>query len=224
MLCTGRPPRTARPFAEALGLENPAIVYNGAVIYDFSTDTALHRYDFPVAVAETVIARLRAAHPEVMCGAETAYGWYVDTARYDLVRGGEVPYETEPDGVGEVQDFLQESVTKLLFWHPSENAETLVRALEGVSVHGTWSMPGLLEVIAKGVNKCAALTRVAEDLGVSAPQVAAFGDEHNDKEMLAWAGLGVAMGNASAPAREAADLVTSSNDDDGVARVLETWL
>ncbi len=85
-------------------------------------------------------------------------------------------------------------------------------------------MPGLLEVIAKGVNKCAALARVAEGLGVSAPQVAAFGDEHNDKEMLAWAGLGVAMGNASAPAREAADFVTSSNDDDGVARVLETWL
>lgn len=224
VLCTGRPPRTARPFAEQLGLVELAIVYNGGAVYDFARDMALCRYDFPMEVAHTAIERLRARYPEVMCGAETAYGWFVDTARYEIVRRGAVPYEPEPDGVGEVESFLRESVTKLLFWHPSEDAETLAEALHGVSVHCTWSMPGLLEVIAPEVNKQVALARVAADLGVAAHEVAAFGDQNNDKEMLAWAGMGVAMSNGSAPVRALADLVAPSNDEDGVAQVLEAWL
>ncbi|WP_281054503.1 Cof-type HAD-IIB family hydrolase [Truepera radiovictrix] len=224
VLCTGRPPRTARPFAERLKLVELAIVYNGGAIYDFARDTALCRYDFPVAVAHEAIERLRARYPDVMCGAETAYGWFVDTARYEIVRRGRVPYETEPDGVGEVERFLRESVTKLLFWHPTASAETLAAALDGVSVHCTWSMPGLLEVIAPEVNKQVALARVAADLGLQAREVAAFGDQNNDKEMLAWAGLGVAMGNGSESVRALADLVAPSNDEDGVAQVLEAWL
>jgi Cof subfamily protein (haloacid dehalogenase superfamily) len=224
VLCTGRPPRTARPFAERLQLLDTAIVYNGAAIYDFAQETALCRYDVPVAVAHEVIGRLRARYPDVMCGAETAYGWFVDTARYEIVRRGKVPYETEPDGVGEVESFLQGGVTKLLFWHPRAHAEELARALGGVKVHCTWSMPGLLEVIAPEVNKQVALARVAADLGLEAREVAAFGDQNNDKEMLAWASLGVAMENGSAHVRALADLIAPSNDEDGVAQVLEAWL
>uniref|UniRef100_UPI0027BA5DED HAD hydrolase family protein n=1 Tax=Corynebacterium bovis TaxID=36808 RepID=UPI0027BA5DED len=53
--------------------------------------------------------------------------------------------------------------------------------------------------------------------------VVAFGDMANDLEMIAWAGHGVAMGNAIPALKDAADEVTASNDDDGVARVLERW-
>ena len=224
VVCTGRPPRTARVFAEQLELVDLAIVYNGGAVYSFAEDRALARFDFPGEVAREAVEKLRGAHPGVTCGLESAYGWFVDTERYDIVRQGVVPYETEPDGVGDTLAFIRDEVTKLLFWHPEESPEALNRTLEGLPVHGTWSMPRLLEVVGPGVNKCAALERVAADLGLSAEDVAAFGDQHNDLEMLAWAGFGVAMGNADKDVRALADWVADDADDDGVAAVIETWL
>ena len=224
VICTGRPPRTARVFAEQLELVDLAIIYNGGAVYNFAEDRALARFDFPGEVAREAVRKMRAAHPGVTCGLESAYGWFVDTERYDIVRQGAVPYETEPDGVGDTLSFIRDEVTKLLFWHPEKSPEALNRTLEGLPVHGTWSMPGLFEVVGQGVNKRAALERVAADLGLAAEDVAAFGDQHNDREMLAWAGFGVAMGNADKDVRALADWVADDADDDGVAAVIETWL
>jgi Cof subfamily protein (haloacid dehalogenase superfamily) len=224
VICTGRPPRTTRTFAEQLALVDLAIVYNGGAVYNFAEERALARFDFPSEVARTAVARLRAEHPGVMCGLESAYGWFVDAGRYEIVRQGTVPYETEPDGVGDIVDFMQEEVTKLLFWHPSTPTEALARTLADLPVHATWSMPGLLEVVGPEVNKRAALARVAAELGIGAHAVAAFGDQHNDREMLAWAGFGVAMGNADGEVQALADWVAGHADDDGVAEVVERWL
>jgi cof-like hydrolase len=80
---------------------------------------------------------------------------------------------------------------------------------------------GLLEISAPQVTKAAGLMAVAQFYGVPASDVVAFGDMPNDIEMLQWAGLGVAMGNADERVKVAADEITTSNDDFGVARVLE---
>jgi len=224
VICTGRPPRTARVFAEQLELVDLAIVYNGGAIYNFAEDRALARFDFPGEVARAVVKKLRAEHPGVMCGLESAYGWFVDSDRYEVVRQGTVPYETEPDGVGDILDFMQDEVTKLLFWHPEEDIETLSRSLQGLPVHSTWSVPGLLEVVGPDVNKRAALELVAAEMAVGAEDVAAFGDQHNDREMLLWAGFGVAMGNADRSVQDLADWVAGDADNDGVAEVVERWL
>jgi len=224
VICTGRPPRTARVFAEQLELVDLAIVYNGGAVYTFAEDRALARFDFPGEVARRAVHKMRAAHPGVTCGLESAYGWFVDADRYDIVRQGAVPYETEPDGVGDTLAFIQGEVTKLLFWHPTVAPEVMNETLVGLPVHGTWSMPGLLEVVGAEVNKRTALERVAADLGLGAEDVAAFGDQHNDLEMLAWAGFGVAMGNADARVHELADWIAGDADNDGVAKVVEKWL
>ncbi len=224
VVCTGRPPRTARAFAEQLALVDLGIVYNGGAVYNFATDTAIERFDFSSETAATAIKTLRAEHPGVMCGLETGYGWFIDRGRYDLVRRGRTPYETEPDGVGDVLEFLRDEVTKLLFWHPDVPVRTLAGTLDGLPLHSTWSIPGLLEVVRADVNKRTALERVATGVGLTAADVAAFGDQHNDREMLRWAGFGVAMGNADPEVQELADWVTLSCDEDGVAEVIETWL
>ena len=228
VLCTGRPPRTTRVFAEQLALVDLGIVYNGGAVYNFAEDRALVRFDFPGEVARQAVQKMRAEHPGVMCGLETAYGWFVDTARYDFTRRktrqGAVPYEPEPDGVGDALDFIQGEVTKLLFWHDGETPEMLRETLRELPLHGTWSMPGLLEIVGPEVNKRTALAHVAADLGFTAEDVAAFGDQHNDREMLAWAGFGVAMGNADESVRTLADWVAGDADEDGVAEVVEAWL
>jgi len=71
------------------------------------------------------------------------------------------------------------------------------------------------------VPNAAGLVAVAQFYGVPASDVGAVGDMPNDIEMLQWAGLGVAMGNADERVKVAADEITTSNDDFGVARVLE---
>jgi len=70
------------------------------------------------------------------------------------------------------------------------------------------------------VSKGAALRRIAHTLDVPREQIIAFGDNHNDLDMLEFAGVGVAMGNASAEAKAVADLVTGSNLQDGIAQAL----
>ena len=229
VLCTGRPPRTAQVFAEQLGLVELGIVYNGGAVYNFAENRALVRFDFPGEVARQAVQKMRAEHPGVMCGLETSYGWFVDTERYDLTRReltqqGAVPYESKPDGVGDALDFIRDEVTKLLFWHEGETPETLNETLRELPLHGTWSMPGLLEIVGPEVNKRTALKRVAEDMGFTAADVAAFGDQHNDREMLVWAGFGVAMGNAEKSVQDLADWLAGDADDDGVAEVVEAWL
>ena len=90
--------------------------------------------------------------------------------------------------------------------------------------HVTYSMPeGLIEVSAPGVTKRAGLEELASMVGATADNVVCFGDMPNDIEMLEWAGLGVAMGNAVPAVQDVADEITATNDDDGVARVLERW-
>jgi hydroxymethylpyrimidine pyrophosphatase-like HAD family hydrolase len=78
-----------------------------------------------------------------------------------------------------------------------------------------------VEVTAAGVNKATALAELAEALGIPASDVVAFGDYPNDIPMLAWAGHGVAVANAHPDVIEIADEVTATNDEDGVALVLE---
>ena len=78
-----------------------------------------------------------------------------------------------------------------------------------------------MEISAPPVTKAAGLMAVAQFYGVPASDVVAFGDMPNDIEMLQWAGLGVAMGNADERVKVAADEITTCNDDFGVARVLE---
>ena len=84
--------------------------------------------------------------------------------------------------------------------------------------------PFYLEVIPKSINKGSGLTQICKILGCDLSQTIAFGDAPNDIAMLRTAGVGVAMGNATADTKAAADLVTLSNNDDGIAAALEKLL
>ncbi|MGD9909285.1 MAG: HAD family hydrolase [Candidatus Izemoplasmatales bacterium] len=86
------------------------------------------------------------------------------------------------------------------------------------------SHPRLLEFVALNGTKGDALSRLCNDLGIQPKDVIAFGDEENDISMLEFAGLGVAMGNAKSSVKEAANMVTLSNDFDGVSEVLSYYL
>jgi hydroxymethylpyrimidine pyrophosphatase-like HAD family hydrolase len=117
-----------------------------------------------------------------------------------------------------------EGVTKLIVQHRERGLEGL---LEIARVHAgplatvTHSGSNFVEVAAAGVTKARALERHCAELAIAAEQVIAFGDMPNDLPMMRWAGRGVAVANAHPEVLAAADDVSCSNDDDGVALVLE---
>ena len=100
--------------------------------------------------------------------------------------------------------------------------EELKETVENVEVTGALS--NNIEVNANGIHKGNALLRLGELLGIERKEIMAFGDGKNDRKMLETVGIGVAMANSVPEVLEAADMVTVSNDDDGVAKVIEQYV
>jgi Cof subfamily protein (haloacid dehalogenase superfamily) len=221
--CTGRPPRNTKAYVEQLGLGS-AFVFNGAGLYNRMTDTTIYRYCIQKGTALQIISQMRNAIPGVIAGMETAHGWYLDLGYYEWRKTQPYLPQLEPTGIGDICDFVDDEVVKIYFRKPGFTARAMSLALTGIDTYFTWSSTELLEVMAHGVNKREALTHLCTQLSISWQEVLAFGDEHNDQGMLLWAGLGVAMANAKIEAEEAADYTTKSNDEDGVALVLEAVL
>ena len=83
------------------------------------------------------------------------------------------------------------------------------------------SAPFFLEFINKEADKGEGLRALAKHLGVNKEEIIAMGDAGNDIAMIKYAGLGVAMKNASMEVKEIADFITESNEDDGVAKLID---
>jgi Cof subfamily protein (haloacid dehalogenase superfamily) len=220
VLCTARPARWMRPLAEATGHRGVAICANGGVVWDLHTDTPIEEFPLEPEIARQIVAALKAGLPGGHWAVERTDGF-----------GHEPSYEPRwpvpDDTVIEAVDVLvsQPSV-KLLLRHADLMADELLQQARGLVGHlaelsHSNSADSLLEIAAAGVSKASALTRVCAERGIASADVVAFGDMPNDLPMLRWAGHAVAVANAHADLLAAADEVTASNDDAGVARVLE---
>jgi Cof subfamily protein (haloacid dehalogenase superfamily) len=101
----------------------------------------------------------------------------------------------------------------------SQALHTIADSVQSLS-SAAFSKPNYLEIVPKGANKAAALMHLVAILGLDLSQVAAIGDGYNDIEMIREAGLGIAMGNAPAAVKSAADWVTGTNNEAGVAQAV----
>ena len=79
----------------------------------------------------------------------------------------------------------------------------------------------LIEVLTKGVNKAYGLKKLAAELSIKKDEIVAIGDAANDIEMLEYAGLAIAMGNASEEVKAIADIVTDTNENNGVIKAID---
>jgi hydroxymethylpyrimidine pyrophosphatase-like HAD family hydrolase len=125
-----------------------------------------------------------------------------------------------------VEELVAEPVTRVIIRDPHSSEEEFVELAEKLGLSGTNYFIGWtawLDIAPEGVSKASALADVAEELGVAQADVLAIGDGRNDMEMLRWAGRGVAMGQAPLEVQEAADDVTETVANDGVARELARW-
>lgn len=227
VVVTGRPPRWVTWLGEHLGTRMTAICSNGALTYDLASGAVTPRSCLDPRAVGPAVTRLRAAMPGVLCALE--YGTHV------VVDPGFSGHESGGDQLV-VMDVLAALaapgadtavIPKLIITAPDVAAvdlQVMVTPHLGSGFTTTFSSAHFVEVSTDQVDKAVALAAVCAERGITADEVVAFGDMPNDVVMLRWAGLGVAMGNAHPDAVTVADEVTASNDDDGVAVVLERLL
>jgi Cof subfamily protein (haloacid dehalogenase superfamily) len=229
VLVTGRPPRWIPPVLRELPIARLAICANGAVLYNAVDDRVLWSRTLPVGT----LAELAEATADVLPGS----GLAVERVGASADDSSVAQFVAEPAYVHawpnpdhssvERPELLAQPAIKMLARAPDLSSDAMVAALAPAVGHLadlTFSHPrGLVEMSPPGVTKATGLAEVARHLGVDAADVVAFGDMPNDLEMLVWAGHGVAMGNAHPALLDAADEVTASNADDGLAVVLERW-
>ena len=125
-----------------------------------------------------------------------------------------------------LERLIADPVTRVIVREPSIEVEHFLDVVDRVGLHGVSYYIGYtawLDLAPEGVSKATGLAKVAERLGVAREDVLAIGDGNNDVEMLRWAGRGVAMANGAPEALEAADAVTASIEEDGVAVELSRW-
>ena len=222
VIVTGRPPRWLPDVADALGHRGLAVCANGALVYDLHTEQVIREDLLDVEALRDVVGAVRAELPDAAFAVEYGESFFHDSG-YRPHWAGDNPNVT----VVEPAVLLERPAAKLLVRHPHLNADELLAAARvAVGPRATLthsSLDGLLEISAAGVTKATGLAALAEEHRIDASEVVAFGDMPNDLPMLAWAGRSYAVANAHPDVRAAADEVIESNDEDGVARILEGW-
>ena len=229
VLATGRPPRWIDPVVSELGYAPLTVCGNGAVIYDSATDRVLSSHTLDVDTLGW-LAEL-AEHALPGCGLATER---VGASAHDAVTPQFVSSTTyehawlnPDDTVVSHAEVIDSPAIKMLIRLSSARSSDMRAALVplvGDRAEITYSTEnGLIEIAVPGVTKASGLVEVARRVGIDEGSIVAFGDMPNDVPMLTMAGHGVAMGNAHPEARAAADEVTGSNVDHGVAMVLERW-
>ncbi len=224
VVATGRRLRNALPYLRLLGADGPNIFCNGAVTVDLGSWRTMAYEPLGASGTETAAEWLSLGLNPLVCsytlrGADVACAAPVTTGPEWLMRG--VRYGE----IAPVEDVaaIAGAGLKLMAVVPQPDLPAALSALAPGHCMTTVDEGGvtLLEFWRNDVSKAAAVHRLARAAGISRAEIIAFGDNTNDVELLEYAGLGVAMGNAVPEAVRAASFVTGGCADDGVADVLE---
>lgn len=204
MFSTGRGVQSVLPYVEELGLESPLITVNGSEVWRAPGELLSRHTLKPEWVKElyTVVRRYEDAWywSYTVGGLRTKENWAEDYDSQQWLKFGVQMQDRAR--LQEIRDYLAE-----------------LGRFELSNSH-----PNNLEINPKGVSKASGLREVCRLLGISMENVIAMGDSLNDLRMIREAGLGVAMGNAQEEVKRAADVVTVTNEEDGVARIIRQYL
>jgi Cof subfamily protein (haloacid dehalogenase superfamily) len=199
------------------GQQTLTVASNGSVIFSYPPVEVIRAVTFD---ASEIVQMLLEEVPEAMVAVEEiGVGYRINRHFPDGEITGEMKLES-------VDELVSEPVTRVIIRDPHSSEEEFVALAEKIGLQGTNYFIGWtawLDLAPEGVSKASALAEVAERLGVAQRDVLAIGDGRNDLAMLQWAGRGVAMGQAPLEVQEAADDVTETVHNDGVAHELNRW-
>ena len=225
VLCTGRPETGIRPYLKDLGYleENHYIIsQNGASIYESQTGKRV----MDAFVDSTAIQKwieLGKKHGISVMGAGVDYYYSFDE---DPTEWMEFDVKLVSGKLKRIptKESLNIDFYKILLMGDEEQLnefETFIPQEWRDEFYVVRSQKYLVEVLTKGVNKAFGLEKLAQKLNIQPSEIAAIGDAANDIEMLEYAGLAIAMGNASEEVKAIADIVTDTNENNGVIKAID---
>lgn len=249
-LATGRAFHSALPFARRLGITRPLICYQGGLIKSPVDGTVLHEATFSRPLAHELIVWVTARGQQPFRlpsgthgAAEALNGWSFEPGKIEVAvfLGGAMYLERLEQGiefyhryfgehirqVADLPASLHTAPTKsMLIAHPATCDEILpeLKAAFAGRLQIVRSHPLFVEAVPPGVSKGQGLARLAAHLRIPQAATIAVGDNENDLAMIEWAGLGVAMGNATSEVKAAADWIAPTVAEDGVAAVVERFI
>jgi Cof subfamily protein (haloacid dehalogenase superfamily) len=222
VIATGRPYRASRQYYSELQLNTPIVNFNGAFVHHpLEPKWGLFHFPLDHGTAKRII--------------EASIDFNVQNIMVEVIddvylhKHDAMIVNTFFDPTTSVQvlpERLHTDPTCVLIQPYDRQVESLRQMLERehaeVVEHRKWGAPwNVIEVVRKGLSKAVGLERICATYDIPAERVIAFGDEDNDLEMLEFAGIGVAMGNAITPLKEVANEITLSNEEEGIAHFLE---
>lgn len=228
VLASGRPTDGVMPLARELKLEKYGsyiLSFNGGMITNCRTGEAVFSRLLPVeanakiiglAEEERVTILTYDGHTLITNDAESPYSKLENKINSMEVRQ-----------IDDLKSYVTYPVPKFLMMDDGDYlamVEPRVKAAMGKNFSIYRSEPFFLEILPRGIDKAQSLARLLEILGLDKERMIACGDGYNDLTMIKFAGLGVAMENAVLPVRKAADYITMSNNDDGIAHVVEKFM
>ena len=196
--------------------------YNGGCIRECKTGRVLYRHSFPLDMIPEICSIIK----DYPVGINT----YEDNR---IIVGQQINQYTELESringmplhfVEDFADYVRFDIVKCLLHGEPEVISRLESILsekfsDRIGVYK--SEPFFLELVPKNVDKAASIDKLLHSIGVATDECIAFGDGFNDISMIRYAGLGIAMSNASEPVKKSADYIARSNDEDGIACLLE---
>ena len=225
VLCTGRPETGIRPYLKDLGYleENHYIIsQNGANIYESQTGKRLMDAFVDSAAIQKWI-ELGKKHGISVMGAGVDYYYSFDE---DPTEWMEFDVKLVSGKLKRIptKESLNTEFYKILLMGDEEQLnefETYIPEEWRDEFYVVRSQKYLVEVLTKGVNKAFGLEKLVQKLNIEPSEIAAIGDAANDVEMLEYAGLAIAMGNASEEVKAIADIVTDTNENNGVIKAID---
>ena len=225
-LASGRTFGSVSGYATELGIDLPLIAHQGALVKDPVTGQVLHEDRVPPEVMRDVIrvCREHDLHLNVYIDDEV----FMEKSDVEYEMYSALSRKAAQDPVPDLMDVLDRSPTKFIVVsmtpERTEAVLPLIREPLADRLSILRSHPLLIEGVMRTVSKGRALSMLAKHLGVAQVETAAIGDNENDIEMLLWAGLGLAMGNAAPVVQAAADHVLPPISEDGVAYGIERYI
>lgn len=229
VLCTGRPIGGVHRYIEELQLNGEGdyvITYNGALVQNTYTKEIV----FQCSLSYNDLKRLyelsvELGSPMHFFDTERMYTPNKDISKYTVFESSLTQVPLHYRTIQEIPEDIV--IPKIMFIDEPEKLEKTITAIPA-SIRESYSlvksMPFFYEILHKNVSKGYAVKQLAEKLGIKREEVMAIGDNGNDLSMIEYAGCGVAMGNAIPELKQVARFVTSSNNENGVARAIEKFV
>lgn len=230
LLVTGRHHIATAPYHAQLNLDLPAICCNGSYLFDFRSGRVELANPLSRTQALMLLRKIRQSGIHALMNFDDAIAYErIEAHLARLLAWSEtLPPALRPDFEW-VDSFESAAIHATMIWKfvlSSEDRNALRRLVDEIvreiGLSCAWSGENRVDVAQCGNSKAALLERWLALRGIAPSDVIAFGDNENDIGMLRLAGMGIAMGNATADVQSAADRVAGTHDSSAIADLLET--